>query len=174
MAGPGRKIVHIREELHNKINLVALQENLRPSVLLEMILRDFIREKEFAAMKTDDKRRFTRKSVVLPAMVYESSEEPNVGRYFAATVYDISFGGICLAFPLERENKIEFLNARSEYEVICHLSDSGELSRFKCIPHYVARDDFTLKVGGSIVEASADSHDNLSQYLTQCHAGSVL
>ncbi len=138
------------------------------------MLKDFIREEEFSDMKAHEKRGFTRKSVVLPAIVYESSDEPNVGRYFPATVFDISFGGICLSFPLERENKVEFLKAWSEYEVICHLSDSDEPSRFKCIPHYVARDDNTLKVGGSIVEASADSHDKLSRYLAHCPpAGSV-
>ncbi|EFI33359.1 hypothetical protein Dthio_PD0687 [Desulfonatronospira thiodismutans ASO3-1] len=167
MAGQSKKRVHIKEELHHKLNLVALQENLRPSVLLESILNDYIQEKEFIDMKADDKRRFRRKSVVLPAMVYEGSDDPNVGRYFATTVYDISVGGICLAFPLEREGKIEFLKSRSEYEVICYLSGSEELSRFKCIPHYASRDDYTLKVGGSFVQAPADSHDKLSQYLTQ-------
>ncbi len=163
MSEQTKKRVHIDKELLDKLQAIALEKKIRPSMLLEGILVEYIRKSKLDKEDLEEKRRFRRKKVAIPAMVYESSEEPNVGRYFSTTIYDVSLGGICLAFPLERYDKIEFIKTNSSYEVICYLSDPKTLSRFKCTPQHVKKNEYTLKVGGSLLGASRFSHDQFSE-----------
>lgn len=167
MAGKSKKLVYVDEALLDMLEPVAQNSNLSLSALLDNILRGFISENRIAQDDSEEKRKFNRKTVVMPAMVYEKSTETNVGRYFSTTILDLSIGGTRMAFPIERDQKIEFIKTGSDFEIILYLSDSRVLSRFKCRLRHVEKNDFMVNVGGEFVQGDDFSHEQLHSFMTQ-------
>ncbi|WP_045216461.1 PilZ domain-containing protein [Desulfonatronovibrio magnus] len=167
MSNSLKKEVYIDEKILDRLESVAKRSELRLSTLLDQILRTYIEDNEVNSPITDEKRKFKRKNVVIPAMVYEKSQEANVGRYYSTTVLDISIGGTRLAFPIDRDGKIEFIRSNSDFEVILYLTDTEVLSRFKCNLKHVEKNDYTIKVGGAFTQCDEFSNDQLNQYFMQ-------
>lgn len=160
-----KKLVYIDEKILDILEPVAEKNNISLSILLDQILRGYLEENNMDEAGTEDKRKFRRKKVVIPGMVYEKSQEANVGRYYSTTVLDISIGGTRLAFPVDRDGKIEFIRNNSDFEIILYLSDTEVLSRFRCKLRHVEKDDYTIKVGGAFLQGDEYSHEQLNKYL---------
>ncbi|MFW5730818.1 MAG: PilZ domain-containing protein [Desulfonatronovibrionaceae bacterium] len=167
MVEKSKKLVYVDEHLLDMLEPVAQSSSLSLSALLDSILRGFISDNKIAQTYNQEKRKFSRKSVVMPAMVYEKSGDTNVGRYFSTTILDLSIGGTRMAFPIERDQKIEFIKTGSNFEIILYLSDSRVLSRFKCRLKHVEKKDFMINVGGEFVESDDFSHEQLHSFMTQ-------
>ena len=116
-------------------------------------------------MNKKEKRLYKRKKVVIPAMIYESSADDNIGRYFSTTIFDISASGICIAFSLEKSDKIKLVKNKSNYEIIFHLNNNGTLYRIMCKPVYIMRNSYVVKVGGFFIESDGVNHKQLGRQL---------
>ncbi len=145
------KLVYVEQYLYDKLALIAQQKYITPSDLMDQILTDYFVNKN-NKIQNHEKRRFKRKNVFIPAMIYESIEDKNIGRYFSSTLIDISFGGISLGIPPEKIDKMEFIKSNSMFEVLFYCSEKG-LARFQCTPRHVIDEEDTVKVGSSFVGA---------------------
>ncbi|WP_028575419.1 PilZ domain-containing protein [Desulfonatronovibrio hydrogenovorans] len=163
-----RRQVSITEEAYAGLKALAETNKLEVDDLVDHILKSYIDEKlDFGAADEADKRRYHRKRVIIPALVYEQSSTSGVGRYVSTTVLDISIGGAKLALPMERTSRVEFLKNRNNFEVILYLSDTEELSRFKCELKYIEEREQMVSVGGSFLECDEYSSQQLTNYLRQ-------
>ncbi len=158
------KEILIDHEIYEQIKIIASRSNMRKEKLIEQILTGYIHNKELDKIDKYEKRRFKRRQVVIPAIVYEKTEAPATGRYFSTTIFDISPSGISMVFPLDREDKIHFTKDHSNYELMFYLRDCEVISCFKCKPGYVVKNDYNIRVGGSFVETDYSSHEQLSRF----------
>ena len=167
------KKIHIDQEIYEQIKIIASRSNMRKEKLIEQILTGYIHNKGLDKIDKDEKRRFKRRQVVIPAIVYDKSEAPDTGRYFSTTIFDISPSGVSLVFPLDRENKIDFTKDHSDYELMFYFRDCEVISCFKCKPGYVVKNDYNIKVGGSFVETDDLSHEQLSRFFMKIESHAV-
>ena len=150
------KKVYINEEILDKLETEAVKNRISLTTLLNHIFRKYI-ENNTDAGPNEEKRRFPRKKVVIPAIIYGKNrngggeEDVDMGMYLSSTIFDISLGGLGLLMSVENDEKMELLKNNSEFEVISYLSGSQTLFRFNCWSEHVEKDDSTVKVGSSFI-----------------------
>ncbi len=162
-----KKVVQIDQSVWVKLKPLALERKQDTQDLIQEILQRFLEDNQGNADEGQERRRYRRKEIIMPAMVYEKSPNGDMGKYFSSTILDVSIGGTRLVFPLEKQGKIEFLNSSQEFEVICYLPDSEVLSRFKCNPKYFLKDEESIQVGVAFKETDATSYETLSKVLSE-------
>ncbi len=100
-------------------------------------------------------------------MIYQGFEDVNVGRYFSATIFDISSGGICMAFPLEKSSKNELIKSESMYEIIFQLNKHKTIYRIMCKAVYIKINNYVVRVGGCFIESKDFKYEQLNMQLSQ-------
>lgn len=167
----GRKI-YINEQVLDKLEVLAGKNNLSLSTLLNHVFTRYLENNKYTAPDIEQ-RRFARRKLVTPSLIYEQirrgggGEEADMGRYFSSTILDISMGGLMLAMPAGNNGKLELLKMKSDFEVISYLSGSETLFRFKCRPEHVEKNDHAVKVGASFIEGENPQVQELEGYLAK-------
>lgn len=159
--------VAISSEIATTLARYAQTLNIELDNAVEQILSNFIQTSGLAATPLEEKRRFRRKKVVIPAVAYERSLYSNSGRYFATTLLDISIDGTKLFFPLEKQDKIEFLKTQNDFDVIFCFFGTDNISRFTCRFIHMEKNGINIMIGGSFIHSDAYSFDQLNQFLTK-------
>lgn len=167
MADSSGKQVTICDDIFDTVKALADNNNIEVETLVNHILKKYLEDRLPSENGFSEKRKFRRKKIIIPALIYEKFKESDTGRYVPTTVLDISIGGARLAIPLERKSRIEFVRNSSEFEVVLYLSDGNGLSRFKCQVRHVDECDQAVKVGGSFQESDEYSHQQLDNFLRQ-------
>jgi len=160
-----KKKVPIDQSVWLKLDPVARARNQSTHELIREILEGFLVVNQVDTEVKTERRVYRRKEVVLPAMIYEQSTNGDMGRYFSATIVDVSIGGARLAFPLDRKGRIKFLSSSKDFEIVCYFPDSEVLCRFKCNPKYLAKNDGNVQVGAAFSETGPESFEPLSNFL---------
>lgn len=162
--------IAISSDIATTLAKYAQTMNMNLNQVVDQILSSFIHSSGLAASPHDEKRKFRRKNVVIPAVAYEKSLHSNAGRYFATTLLDISIGGTKLFFPLEMQDKIEFLKTQNNFDVIFCFFGTNNISRFTCRPVHTKKNKVNIKVGGAFVQSDAYSFEQLNKYFTESDA----
>lgn len=146
---------------------VAAKNNIELDYLANHILRNYLEENTISGEVVFESRRFKRKKVIIPALIYEKLDKKGACRCLSATVLDISIGGLSLAVPIEVESEIEFLNNQTEFDVVLYLANTEILSHFRCQLTYVLKNEHTIKLGASFLECDEYSLQQLTVFLRQ-------
>lgn len=162
-----RKEVAIDSEIAAILARYAQIINMDMEQVVDNILTSFIQTSGLTQSGKDEKRRFQRKKVVMPAIAYEKSLISNSGRYFATTLLDISIGGTKLFFPQEKYHKIEFLKSDNNFDIIFCFFRTDNISRFTCRLTHAEKDGVNIKVGGSFIYSDTYSYEQLNKYFSQ-------
>lgn len=167
------KKVYINEQILGKLEAESIKNGISLNTLLNHIFKKYLENNTYTAPDVE-KRRFARKKVVIPALIYEkissnggNGENVDMGRYLFSTILDISMGGLRLVMPADNNGKMEFLKKKSDFEVISYLSGSETLFRFKCRPKHVEKNDNAVKVGSSFIEGENPQQQDLEGYLAK-------
>jgi hypothetical protein len=157
---------YIDEEILDDLDALALAHGLSLSALLDEVLREYLeKRKHNAGRSASDKRRFRRKKVLIPAMVYHKPDTGGSGRYFATTIVDISMGGMRMSIPLPGNGNLRIEQNSSEFEVIFSISEDTEPIRIKCRPQRIDQKQNQIQVGAAFSGSESESHERLHQYI---------
>ncbi len=159
------KGLYIDEVLLERLAKLGKNNSLSISALLNEIIGSYLEKHDPNWLKKENKRLFQRKRVMIPAMIYKSSESELVGRYHSTTILDISLGGIRLSFTPDSTTKNEIEKEGSEFEVIFSLDKEGEPVVIRCSPTRVKDTEHGIQVGAAFNEANSHSHEYLQKYL---------
>jgi hypothetical protein len=157
--------LHIDEVLLERLAELGKNNSLSVSALLNELITNYLEENDPNWLKNNEKRLFKRKRVMIPAMIYKSSESELVGRYHSTTILDISLGGMRLSFAPESTCKNEIDKDGSEFEVLFSLDKEGEPVVLRCNLARIKNTELGIQVGASFCEANAHSHEYLQKYL---------
>ncbi len=163
---PGVKIT-VDIDTFQSLHLMAEKNNMAVDKLIKQILKNYLHENIAPDSGISEKRKFKRKKTIIPALIYKTTRNQEMGRYITTTVLDISIGGTKIAIPLEDNSRVELVNNNSEFEIILHLSDTDAISRFKCQIKHLDKDEQIQSVGASFLACDTCSHEELSRYLQQ-------
>ena len=166
------KTVYIKENILDKLEMLAKKNSLSLSTLLNHIFTKYL-ESRNGYDQLEEKRKSARKKVVIPALVYEKTqnggngEDFDMGRYISTTIFDISRGGLRLVVPAGKNGGMQFAKPQSEFEVISYLSGNSTLFRLKCRAEHIEQNENGVKVGSSFVDEANPEIDKLEVYCLQ-------
>jgi hypothetical protein len=169
----GRKSNHMKKDIticfrtnsdiRNSLEKIAEEERQSLSSVIETILFNNLRERKALQSIEQERRKFTRKKVALPAFVGESSTDAR--GYQTGTIMDISLGGIRVAVPKGTVLEFQHDTDEEEFHVIFTLPGQKRPISMKCKPCCVQDADEDRHVGASFVDSDFKSYRSLQQYL---------
>jgi hypothetical protein len=157
--------LYIDEALLERLAELGKDNSLSVSSLLNELITSYLEENDPKWLKSRDKRLFKRKRVMIPAMIYKSSESELVGRYHSTTILDISLGGMRLSCAPESTCKNEIEKDGSEFEVLFSLDKENEPVVLRCNLARIKNTEHGVQMGASFCEANSHSHEYLQKYL---------
>jgi hypothetical protein len=151
------------EELRGALESVARDDRRSLSSAIELILTDYLKNnRNFPQKEQQEKRRYQRKRITIPAYVKTFDGEKN---QHGAVILDMSLGGVCLSVPKECVSQIYDGGDTSRFETTFVLPESRESVRFICKPERAVPSNGNVYVGASFIDAEFSNYQQLQQYL---------
>ena len=151
------------EELRSALETVARDDRRSLSSAIELILTDYLKKnREFSQRDQQERRRYPRKHMAIPAYVRTSDLDPN---QHGAVILDLSLGGMCVSVPKECVSKIYEGGEQSQFETSFVLPADNKPVKVVCKPERVVPSNGNVYVGASFVDADFVNYQHLQQYL---------
>ena len=151
------------EKLRDQLESYAAQEKRSVSSIIEFALAEFFRNRPEMRDEADEKRRYRRKTVSIPALVKAAAKEE--AGLESGMVMDLSLGGLCLALTKDSAADIGNGAASRRFEAAFVLPGIRKPVRILCRKERVTPLGDGWCVGASFVGADFDYYHHLQEYL---------
>jgi|GEM_PF-732161 len=149
-----RMSILVRESL----KLAAVQERRTVASLLDKIILDYLeneRNLQLSETETDrrgfqDRRRFKRKKIALPATL--TIKVRGKKETFACVIIDIAMGGVLVSFPRNSKIKLGTAEDLPHFKLSLHLPQIENTLHFQCDTLHIIKKDREIQIGGVIRE----------------------
>jgi hypothetical protein len=151
------------EDLRKSLEAIATEERRSISSTIENILYQFIENQtEFQGVK-DDKRRYPRKSVTMPALINAVGSTDQALQ--AGIVLDLSLGGLQISVPNGCQLDMQEDKDNSRISIIFTLPDHNRPVTMQCVPTRVYPSEQQTIIGATIADTDFQSYRALQNYL---------
>jgi hypothetical protein len=147
------------EEIRDQLDAEARETNRSLSSTLEIILGGFL-DKGNHPVGIQEKRRFTRKAVTIPAQMWCGDSR----KRHQATICNISLGGFLLRCRPDSISEFHGMNTTPHVEVTFNLPKDGEVTVKSKIERIVPAKDGVL-LGATLVNSDFTSMVRLQNFL---------
>ena len=151
------------EDLRNALEVISKAERRSLSGTIENILYRHLEDKKEYKQMREDKRRFPRKSVAVPALISELGSTDATMQ--AGIVLDLSLGGLQISLPDNYQYEISENRETSRISVVFTLPDSKRPLAMQCVPKRVYPSDRETRIGASFIDTDFASQQALQSYL---------
>jgi hypothetical protein len=152
------------EELRSALEVVAREDRRSLSSAIELILTDYLKKnREFPDRGQQEKRRYPRKQVALPAYIKKCESETM--QQHGAVILDMSLGGLYMSVPKECVSAIYEGGDSSEFETTFVLPEGQKSVRVVCKAERVVPSNGTAFIGASFVDADFVNYQKVQHYL---------
>ena len=151
------------EDLRSELEKIAAEDRRTLSSTIENILYDHIERRKSATTYRDEKRRFPRKNVSVPALISMQGApltEPRVGM-----LVDISLGGLRISVPGGLPLTLQADGESSRLSIVFTLPHLKKALTVQAIPRHVFKYEDETGIGTSFVEADLGTYQLLRSYL---------
>lgn len=148
------------EHLRNALEKISAEERRSVSSTIENILYSFLEERNELRHIQEDKRRYPRKKVSVPALVNATANAPQAG-----IVLDISLGGLQISVPSSYQLEIKEDKENSRISIIFALPEIKKPLSVQCVPQHVVRSNGETTIGASFADTDFPSYQALQNYL---------
>jgi hypothetical protein len=149
--------------IRNSLELIANKDRQTISFVIETILFNHLKEKKALDRIGQEKRKYNRKQVSLPAFIMDSG--PATKDFKTGKVMDISLGGIRLSVPRGVDMTVSTDNETKEFHIIFTMPDAMQPINFKCKSKRVVECGGDLHVGATFVDSDFQSYQALQKHL---------
>jgi hypothetical protein len=127
--------------------------------------KDASHEKESKTVTSadQDRRRFERRKVDLPATIGDAHSDPR--DFEMGTVLDISVGGIRFSVPKGMTVQIQTDSETSEFSVIFTLPNNSWRTNLICRPQRISESEEDVQIGAAVVNPDYFYTTALRKYL---------
>ena len=154
------------EDLRNALKKISEEERRTLSSTIEAIIYQYLHNGNGVQSIEEDKRRYPRKSVSLPALISESGSNDHALQ--AGIVLDISLNGIQVSIPQDYKYEVKEESKNSEVQkisIIFTLPDGKRPLAMQCIPRHVVHSKNETCIGANFVDTDFASYQTLQSYL---------
>ncbi|MDP1992776.1 MAG: PilZ domain-containing protein [Syntrophales bacterium] len=151
-------------DIRDAIEEIAEKENRSVSAVVESIVYQHLKENKALKCAVPNRRRSEREKVSFPAFI----GDPRWQRrdFIAATIQDISFGGIRVSIPKGTRVKIDNYGKEAEFSVIFSVPDTLWPIHMECRPKWVADSEEAVQLGAALVNTDLTAYKVMQKYLT--------
>jgi hypothetical protein len=151
------------EGLRNELETIAKEERRSISSTIETILYKFTEDRGKEKRLRDEKRRYPRKAVSMPALIRRNGADEKTLQ--AGIILDVSLGGLQISIPNYYHYDIRKDGETSRISIVFTLPDGKIPLTMHCVPKRVQPSDSETRVGLSFVDTDFASHQALQNYL---------
>jgi len=152
------------ENLRNELEKIAAEDRRTLSSTIENILYDHIEKRKSAMTFREEKRRFPRKNVSVPALISMPGaplSEPLVGM-----LVDISLGGMRISVPGGAPLTLQADGESSRLSIVFTLPHIKKALTVQAVPRHVFKYEDDTGIGTSFVDADLATYQMLRTYLS--------
>ena len=148
------------KELHESLAQVAEEGRRSLSSMIEIVLTNYLKEKNAFRKVDKERREYQRKILSVPAVINQQEpEQMGIG-----TITDISLGGVKVIIP--KDFKCILTESQcSRFEIVFNLPTESRPIRLSCESSRVVDAEDSVHVGASFVDADFKSYKALQTYL---------
>ena len=150
-------------DIRDAIEEIAEKENRSVSSVVESIVYQHLKDNKALKCVFQNRRRSEREQVSFPAFI----GDPRWQRrdFVAATIQDISFGGIRVSIPKGTRVKIDNYGEEAEFSVIFSVPDTLWPIHMECRPKWVADSEEAVQIGAALVNPDLNAYKVMQKYL---------
>ena len=151
----------VSKELHASLDRAAKQDRRSLSSTIEMILSNYLKEKNAFPGAEREKRQYKRKALSVPAVI----NQQELGQMGIGAITEISLGGVKVLIPKDFKHQILIDSTGSRFEIVFNLPAENKPIRMSCESTRVVDAKDVIQVGASFVDADFNSYKTLQTYL---------
>jgi hypothetical protein len=152
------------DKLRKGIEVLSAQEKRSLSSTIEMMLNTYLLKNSIVTAQ-DEKRRFSRKEVAIPALIKSNSH--SAGRLEGGVVRDLSLGGLRITVPKDASETVAEDSIGTSFETAFVLPEVSKPVRLQCKSERVESINGDIHVGATIIDADFTHYQYLHKYLVQ-------
>jgi len=149
--------------IRSSLEKIAGDDRQTISAVIETILYNHLKEKKALGSRGQEKRKYSRKQVSLPAFILDTSLETT--EFKAGKVTDISLGGIKFSIPKGMKMEVSTDQETNEFHIIFTLPEATQPINVRCKPHRVFENGEDTYVGATFVDSDFQSYQTLQRHL---------
>jgi hypothetical protein len=151
-------------DIRDAVEEIAEKENRSVSAVVESIVYQHLKDHKALKCAFPNRRRSEREKVSFPAFI----GDPRWQRrdFIAATILDISFGGIRVSIPKGTRVKFDNYGKDAEFSVIFSVPDTLWPIHMECRPKWVADSEEAFQLGAALVNPDSTAYKVMQKYLT--------
>lgn len=151
------------ENLRRELEEIAGEDRRSLSSTIENILYDHLEKRKAAVRFQEEKRRFPRKNLSVPALI--SGPGSQKMEPWAGMVVDISLGGLRISIPGGMPLEIGADGEKSRLSIVFSLPHIKKALSVQAVPRHVYKYDDETGLGVSFVDADVAAYQTLRSFL---------
>ena len=151
-------------DIRNAIEEIAEKENRSVSSVVESIVYQHLKENKDLKRFFQNRRRSEREQVSFPAFIGDARWQRR--DFIAATIQDISLGGIRVTIPKGTRVRIDNYGEEAEFSIIFTVPDTLWPIHMQCRPKWVAESEEAVQIGAALVNPDLNAYKVMQKYLT--------
>ena len=151
------------ENLRRELEKVAVEDRRSLSSTIENILYDHLEKRKAAMRFQEEKRRFPRKNIAVPALI--SGPGPQYTEPRAGMLVDISLGGLRISIPGGLHLEVGADGESSRLSILFSLPHIRKALTVQAVPRHVFKYEDETGIGTSFVDADVATYQTLRSFL---------
>jgi len=154
------------EDLRNALKKISKKERRTLSSTIETIIYQYLQTEEKVQNTNEEKRRYPRKQVSLPALISNADSSNHAPQ--AGIVLDLSLNGMQISVPGDFKYNIQEDTENGDdpkISIIFTLPDSKKPLTMQCTPRHVFHSKDETNIGANFVDTDFVSCQTLQNYL---------
>ena len=151
------------QELRKVLEKIAGKQRRSVSSTIEVILRAHLEDRKALRPADQERRRFQRKTVNIPAMI--EGLIPDETAMQLGAILDVSLSGLHISIPDIPHFDVTEGRASPPISVVFALPKVEKTLTLQCVPRHVLHRDEETHIGASIMNADFASYQTLQNYL---------
>lgn len=159
--------MRMSSRVRDSLKLAARKERRTVASLLDKIISDYLETAGFLKnlIIGEEKRRFSRKKVPLPARTLLRKGSEVVP--FASVILDISPGGVLVTHPKPAQMKFSSIGELPQFEISFEPPSAGREITLKCDGRHIRDTGTEIQIGAAFTDPNADDLAALKTHLMQ-------
>jgi len=151
------------KDLHQSLVKIAQKEKRSLSSIIEFVLTNYMTDRKSFKGFTKERREYPRKGILAPVLIKQHASGET--KLDTGSITDISLGGVRITMPRDTKCLISDDTQTYKFEILFTLSNENKLIYLTCEPRRVLKDEESIQIGASFVDADFQSYKALQTFL---------
>jgi len=149
------------KHLHESLVKAAKKDRRSVSSMIEMVLINYLKEREAFRSVENEKRQHPRKALSVPAVIHQ----PNRGQMAVGSIEEISLGGVRVILPKDFRQQILIDSHGTRFEIVFNIPPENKPVRISCESVRIVDTEDGMRIGAFFIDADFKSYKAVQTYV---------